>query len=62
MKVSTDVERKLKIENLTACMNCKRFVRCKEPHKEDIVDCSHHFDEEPSERQVVVVNLLEWTR
>lgn len=55
-----ELERKLKIENLTSCMNCRKFVTCKEPFKENVVDCSHHFVEEPQERQVVVVRLDQW--
>jgi hypothetical protein len=56
-----ELQRKLKIENLTGCMNCSVFVTCKEPFKEDIVDCNH-FSELPDEKQVVVVGLYEWSR
>jgi hypothetical protein len=31
-----DVERKLKIENLTRCVNCLRFVACSEPRKKTL--------------------------
>jgi hypothetical protein len=55
-----ELQKKLKIENLTNCMNCRRFVRCKVPFKEDVVDCGHHFLEEPQSKQVVVVKLCEW--
>jgi hypothetical protein len=56
-----EVDRKLRIENLTRCMNCSGFVTCREPFKEDVVDCDH-FSELPDEKQVVVVGLCEWAR
>jgi hypothetical protein len=59
--MSEGLQRKLKIENLTRCMNCSVFVTCKEPFKEDIVDCSH-FQELPDEKQVVVVGFCKWIR
>jgi hypothetical protein len=52
---------KLKIENLTRCMNCSAFVTCREPFKEDVVDCDH-FVEIPDKEQVIVICLCEWTR
>jgi hypothetical protein len=53
-------QRKLKIENLTRCFNCSMFVTCEEPFKEDIVDCDH-FSEIPTQKQVIVAKLIEWT-
>ena len=52
-------QRKLKIENLTRCMNCSVFVTCKESFKENVVDCDH-FSEIPTQKQVLVVKLVEW--
>lgn len=31
--------RKMYIENLERCLNCKKFVKCSEEFKERIVDC-----------------------
>jgi hypothetical protein len=59
-QVNKKIERKMKIENLTICMNCVGFVNCKEEMKEDIVDCDH-FEELLDDEQVVVVNLNEWS-
>jgi hypothetical protein len=56
--MNKDVERKLKIENLTRCMNCLAFVACCELRKEDIVDCQN-FKEIGLENQVTLVNLRE---
>lgn len=57
------LSRKLKIENWTRCMNCNSavFTKCKEPFKEDIVDCSH-FVELAEHDQVVVIKLCEWCK
>ena len=57
-----ELQRKLKIENLTKCMNCRTFMSCKEPFKENVVDCGHHFLEEAESEQVVVVKLKEWAK
>lgn len=54
-----ELERKLKIENLTRCMNCFAFVTCKEPYKENVADCDH-FVEIQSRKQVIVIGLAEW--
>jgi hypothetical protein len=56
-----EIERKLRIENLTRCMNCAAFVTCKECEKENVVDCDH-FVEILEKEQVVVVRLDEWSR
>jgi hypothetical protein len=53
-----ETTRKLKIENLTRCMNCSGFVACCELRKEDIVDCQN-FKEVGLENQVTLVNLKE---
>ena len=55
------LQRKLKIENLTRCMNCSVFMACREPLKEDVVDCDH-FVEIPDKEQVIVIGLCEWTK
>ena len=55
------IERKLRIENLTRCMNCSVFVTCAEPFKENVADCDH-FLELPDSEQVVVVKLNEWAK
>ena len=60
MEESRELSRKLKIENLEKCMNCLIFVTCREPFKEDLVDCGHHLLEEPESEQIVVVKLSEW--
>lgn len=54
-----NIEKKLKIENLTRCCSCKLFQKCKEPFKEDIVDCDH-FSELPENEQIVIVRLAEF--
>lgn len=56
-----EVERKLRIENLTRCMNCSAFVTCKESYKENVIDCDH-FVEIGEEKQVVVIRLVEWAK
>jgi hypothetical protein len=55
-----DFMRKLKIENLTRCLNCSRFPRCGESFKENVVECER-VRELPTEKQVVVVKLSEWS-
>jgi hypothetical protein len=61
MKKDEDANRKIKMENLTNCMNCLKFLRCPEPFKENMVDCGHHFLEVPQKGQIVVVKLTEWS-
>jgi hypothetical protein len=55
-----ETSRKLKIENLTRCMNCLAFVTCKEHFKEDVVDCDHLAEVLP-QNQVVVMKMSEWS-
>ena len=50
------LSRKLKILNLNRCMNCSKFIDCKESQKEEISDCPS-FDELPDNEAVVVVEL-----
>jgi hypothetical protein len=57
MKKKKEAERKIKIENLTNCMNCMKFLTCREPFKENVVDCGHNFIEAPQKEQIVVVKL-----
>jgi hypothetical protein len=54
--MSKRVDKKLKIENLTRCMNCNRFVTCSEKEKENIVDCLR-YREVGRGNQVVAVRL-----
>lgn len=56
-----EFDRKLKIENLTRCMNCSRFVTCEETFKENVLECER-VREIPAQKQVVVVELIERTR
>jgi hypothetical protein len=56
IEMNKDVERKLKIENLTRCINCLAFVVCCESRKEDIADCVR-FKEVGLGNQVTVFNL-----
>ena len=53
------VRRKIKIENLTRCMNCLTFVTCVEPLKENVVECDH-YSEVQSEKQVIVIPLIDF--
>jgi hypothetical protein len=53
------LERKVRIENLTRCMNCLSFTTCSEPFKENMVDCGEKFVELPVDKQVVVISLIE---
>jgi hypothetical protein len=55
------LERKLKVERLGRCMNCRFFVSCREDKKENIEDCGE-FRELSSERQVVVIGLEEYCK
>ena len=59
MKIELD--RKLRIENMTRCMNCEAFVTCKECEKENVVDCDH-FREIAVRKQVVTVSLTEYCK
>ena len=52
------IEKKLKLENLTRCMNCELFCRCKLV-KEEMIVCSK-FSEINDDKQVVIVPLKEW--
>ena len=49
------VEKKLKIENIERCLNCKLFIECEE-RKEEVVVCNR-FKETPAKDQLVVVRL-----
>ena len=51
-----NVERRLRIEHLERCMNCRLFPSCTERGKEDI-ECCELFDELDSKDQVVVISL-----
>jgi hypothetical protein len=57
--MNEEVDKKLRIENLTRCLNCSVFVTCKEPYKENAAECDH-FEEIQSQKQVVVIGLAEW--
>lgn len=59
--MDNEIERKLRIENLTRCMNCSAFVTCKECEKENVVDCDH-FVEIADEEQIVIISLCEWAK
>jgi hypothetical protein len=54
-------ERKLRIENLTRCMNCEAFVTCGECEKENVVECDHYKEIAPR-KQVLVISLSEWCK
>ena len=54
------IEKKLKIENIERCLNCKLFSSCTEM-KEEIVVCSR-FKELPIRRQLIVVSLAEYSK
>jgi hypothetical protein len=51
-------EKKLKILNLTRCLNCSLFISCLEQLKEDIAECER-FDELPDKMQVIITKLVE---
>ena len=53
------IEKKLKIENLTRCLNCALFCKCR-LQKEEIIVCEK-YREIDVERQVVIVPLKEWS-
>ena len=55
-----DLERKLRIERFERCLNCKNFWKCGET--KDLIEICEHFEEEPIERQKVVVNLVEFSK
>ena len=52
---SDEVKRKLKIENLERCMNCRLFTHC--PLVKDEIVCCSKFQEVDVNEQVVVVGL-----
>jgi hypothetical protein len=52
------IEKKLKMENIERCLNCKLFCRCK-LQKEEMVIC-YDYSEVSDDEQVVVVPLKEW--
>jgi hypothetical protein len=52
---SDELERKLKIEHLERCMNCKTFVHCVLV-KDEIVCCAK-YQEVDEREQVVVIDL-----
>ena len=52
------VEKKLKLENLTRCLNCALFCQC-ELRKEEMIVCDK-FKEISAKKQLVVVSLEEW--
>ena len=54
-----DVDRKLRIENLTRCMNCLAFVTCVECNKENVVECDHYREIVPR-KQVLVMLVGDW--
>jgi hypothetical protein len=54
------IEKKLKIENIKRCPNCRLFSSCTEM-KEEIVVCSR-FKEIPIKEQLIVVNLAEYSK
>jgi hypothetical protein len=56
-----ETRRKLRIENLTRCMNCLAFSVCTEKGKENIV-CCRHYREIGVESQVVAVPFIEWCK
>jgi hypothetical protein len=59
--MKNNLERKLRIENLTRCMNCEAFVTCKECEKENLAECDH-YREIAARKQVVLVSLTEWSK
>ncbi len=59
--MNNEIERKLRVENLTRCMNCAGFVACEECEKENMADCDH-FVEIGEEKRVVVIRLVEWAK
>lgn len=59
LNLAENTEKKLRIENLTRCCSCALFQKnCKEPFKENIVECDH-FSELPENEQFVIVRLSE---
>ena len=54
------LERKLKIENLERCLNCKSFLKCT-LLKEEVSICSS-FEEIPLKKQLIIVNLKAYSR
>jgi hypothetical protein len=59
--MNKETDRKLRMENLTRCMNCLTFSVCNEERKEDVVCCAHYREVE-AESQVVVMLLTELCR
>ena len=52
------VEKKLKLENLTRCINCALFCQC-ELRKEEMIVCDR-FKEINTKKQLIIVSLEEW--
>ena len=59
LKGISKIEKKLRREYLTRCLNCRLYFECK-LDKDQIVVCSR-FIELPDDEQVVIVNLKEWS-
>ena len=59
IKMKIDLDEKLRLENLTRCINCSRFVSCEEHRKETLVDC-WLFLEIPPRKQIVILSVTEW--
>jgi len=54
------VEKKLKLENIERCLNCKLFSDCPET-KEEVIVCSK-FKEIPVKQQLVIVKLSDYSK
>jgi hypothetical protein len=52
---SDEVKRKLRVENLERCMNCRQFTHC--PLIKDEIVCCAKYQEVDEKEQVVVINL-----
>ena len=52
------IEKKLKLENLTRCLNCRLFCDC-DLKKEEMIVCDR-FKEINVKKQLIIVPLEEW--
>lgn len=54
-----ELERKLKIERVTACLNCKRFVKCENIGQYE--ECCRFLEVE-LEQALIIVSLTEFSK
>jgi len=54
-----DLELKLRKERVERCLNCKSFRKCEEVIQD--VEICQHYEELPLNKQVVIVNLKDYS-